>query len=105
MGSSIAAQDWLFSLSDVCEALPDATSEMRFTYALRHGTMKLGLYAPAKVDHQEPHQQDELYVIAAGAGESVKNGVVRPFKQQMSSSLRLALTTALSISQTTSPVG
>jgi mannose-6-phosphate isomerase-like protein (cupin superfamily) len=72
--------DWLFSLADVAKELAEASSPTRFHQALRHGTMKLGLYAPAQVDRQEPHGQDELYVVAAGSGDFIKNGERRPFK-------------------------
>ncbi len=36
----------------------------------RHGTMFAGLYAPAPEDRQEPHRQDEAYVVVAvGPGD------------------------------------
>ena len=35
---------------------------------LRHGTMSVGLYTPREVDKQSPHDQDEVYIIAAGTG-------------------------------------
>jgi mannose-6-phosphate isomerase-like protein (cupin superfamily) len=50
---------------------------MRFHYALRHGTMKFGLYAPLEKDNQTAHKQDELYVIVAGHGHFLKNGESR----------------------------
>jgi mannose-6-phosphate isomerase-like protein (cupin superfamily) len=61
--------DWMFSLADVRDSLPKDPSIMRFTYALRHGSMKMGLYAPDGEDTQVPHNQDELYLIASGSGE------------------------------------
>jgi mannose-6-phosphate isomerase-like protein (cupin superfamily) len=33
-----------------------------------HGTMRLLYYAPKGVDPQQPHKQDELYVVASGNG-------------------------------------
>lgn len=71
--------DWMFSLPDVATKLSDTPPEMRFHYALRHGTMKVGLYAPQGADTQGPHQQDELYVVVSGSGHFVKNGERRPF--------------------------
>ena len=35
---------------------------------LRHGTMSVGLYAPRGVDRQQPHTQDEVYIVAGGRG-------------------------------------
>ena len=35
---------------------------------LQHGTMQLRWYAPKGEDAQTPHDQDEIYVVAAGTG-------------------------------------
>jgi len=75
----MADAQWLFSLKDVEATLPDAAASMRFQYALRRGTMKLGLYAPAGVDDQTPHKQDELYFVVSGSGDFLKDGERRPF--------------------------
>lgn len=32
-----------------------------------HGSMELELYQPQELDLQQPHQRDEIYVIASGA--------------------------------------
>ena len=71
--------EWLFSLAGVTSELPDEAAEFRFHYAVRHGTMKLGLYAPQSEDVQGPHKQDELYVIVSGHGTFQKGGVARSF--------------------------
>ena len=54
--------------------LPDDPATMRFHYALRHGSMKCGLYAPSGTDDQATHRQDELYIVVSGSGDIVKNG-------------------------------
>ncbi|MDZ7828312.1 MAG: cupin domain-containing protein [Halofilum sp. (in: g-proteobacteria)] len=41
-----------------------------------HGSMTVEIYRPDSVDHQQPHEQDELYVVIAGSGEFV-NGDTR----------------------------
>ena len=41
--------------------------------------MTLGLYAPRGPDAQTPHDQDELYIVAAGAGTFIKDGERRGF--------------------------
>ncbi len=66
---------WLFSLGDLTGALDDA----RVRYAIRHGSMRAGIYAPRGADPQGPHDQDELYIIAAGSGVVFKNGDRLPF--------------------------
>ena len=72
--------DWLFQLEPVAACLPDESSAMRFAEAFRHGTMRLGLYAPRGSDTQTPHAQDELYIVLAGTGTFVKAGEEQPFK-------------------------
>jgi mannose-6-phosphate isomerase-like protein (cupin superfamily) len=71
--------DWLFSLEPAERTLPDETSAMRFANALRHGSMRLGLYAPRGTDTQEPHTQDELYFVVSGSGTFIKNGEAKAF--------------------------
>ena len=39
---------------------------------LRHGSLEVRYYAPAGVDSQEPHDRDELYVVASGSGTFVR---------------------------------
>lgn len=55
--------------------LPQAASERYplgtpFVHALRHGTMSVELFAPASAglgrDIQQPHAQDELYIVQRG---------------------------------------
>lgn len=71
--------EWLFPLEEVEGALPDESSAMRFAEAFRHGTMRLGLYAPRGSDTQTPHAQDELYVVISGSGRFVLEGEDRAF--------------------------
>ncbi|MDB5483599.1 MAG: cupin [Caulobacteraceae bacterium] len=78
----MADADWLFSLRGAEARLPDGPGSMRFRYSLRHGTMKLGLYAPRGQDDQTPHDQDELYWIVSGSGFFLKNGEREPFAPQ-----------------------
>lgn len=48
------------------EQSPRETGEYR--EMLRHGTMSLGLYTPRQIDRQQPHTQDEVYIVANGRG-------------------------------------
>jgi mannose-6-phosphate isomerase-like protein (cupin superfamily) len=43
-----------------------------FVTLLRHGDLEVEYYKPDKVDKQRPHKKDELYVIASGSGEFVR---------------------------------
>ena len=46
---------------------------------LRHGTLDVKLAAPARPNEQTPHAQDELYVVARGAGVLFHGGLREPF--------------------------
>lgn len=71
--------DWIFSLHDAQAKLPEDPETIRFHYGLRHGTMKIGLYAPRDRDVQGPHKQDELYIVISGTGDFVKHTERRSF--------------------------
>lgn len=45
-----------------------------------HGSMSVEIYRPDGVDHQRPHEQDEVYVVISGSGEFVSGDVRRPFE-------------------------
>ena len=72
--------EWLFALKDIEAHLPDGPAMSRVHYALRHGSMRFGIYAPRGVDDQGPHTQDELYIVLSGRGRFVKNGEEGPFQ-------------------------
>jgi mannose-6-phosphate isomerase-like protein (cupin superfamily) len=46
----------------------------------RHGTLDVGFYAPRGGDPQQPHDRDEVYVIATGRGTFVHAGQRTPFE-------------------------
>jgi mannose-6-phosphate isomerase-like protein (cupin superfamily) len=50
-------------------ALEDAGEHLDRVPALfRRGDLSVELFAPHEVDTQQPHEQDEIYIIAAGTG-------------------------------------
>lgn len=55
------------SLADALARLPGPAGE-RFVRVMAHGSMSVEVYAPRGSDPQQPHAQDELYVVAAGQG-------------------------------------
>jgi mannose-6-phosphate isomerase-like protein (cupin superfamily) len=61
------------SLSQALQRLPGPACE-RFALLMAHGSMKLELYAPLCQDPQQPHTQDELYIVHCGSGEFVCDG-------------------------------
>lgn len=54
-----------FSIEEATKAL-QAENAQAFTVLLQHGSMSLEYYVPKLVDAQQPHRQDEIYVIASG---------------------------------------
>ena len=73
-------QDWLLSLSDIVQSIANEPDGKRFFYPIRHGTMRVGVYAPRSEDPQQPHVQDELYIVESGTGTFVHGDERRPFK-------------------------
>lgn len=51
-------------------------SKSVFVELFRHGSLVVEYYKPAKLDKQQPHNRDEVYVIASGSG-TFFNGVKR----------------------------
>ena len=49
-------------------------TDKKFTVLMQHGTMSVEYFSPDKVDNQQPHKQDELYVIDSGSGIFFRNG-------------------------------
>jgi uncharacterized cupin superfamily protein len=46
---------------------------------LRHGSLSLSIFAPRVADHQTPHPEDEVYVVARGHGTFEADGVRSEF--------------------------
>ena len=59
--------------------LPPNVEGRRYAEPLTHGTMRLGMYAPREFDPQQPHEQDELYLVVRGSGTFVHGGERIPF--------------------------
>lgn len=64
-------------LAAALAALPtQSATQLRFATMFTRGDVSVELYAPQGQDPQQPHRQDELYVIMAGHGIFV-NGAER----------------------------
>lgn len=57
-----------------------AASDTIYRSLFRHGTLDVGFYRPSGNDLQQPHDRDEVYVVASGAGTFVCGGVRTPFE-------------------------
>lgn len=47
---------------------------------LEHGSMELGHYKPNTIDEQNPHGQDEIYIVQSGTGTFLRNDERIPFE-------------------------
>ena len=47
---------------------------------LEHGTLEIGYYRPGEIDDQDPHDQDEVYIVQSGSGTFVVGGNEQPFE-------------------------
>lgn len=71
-------EKWLLSIADIRARIgrDGATS----SFPMRHGSMRAGLFAPRGSDVQQPHTQDELYIVSQGAGVLIKGADRKPVK-------------------------
>jgi mannose-6-phosphate isomerase-like protein (cupin superfamily) len=57
-----------------------AVAPQPFVELFQHGTLAIELYRPDRIDDQEPHDQDEVYVVISGSGTFFNGGTRRPFE-------------------------
>jgi mannose-6-phosphate isomerase-like protein (cupin superfamily) len=70
-----------WTVEDAGARLPaQVAGQLRFVTLFERGTLSLELYAPQGRDDQEPHTQDELYVVVSGHGEFVNGAERHPFQ-------------------------
>jgi mannose-6-phosphate isomerase-like protein (cupin superfamily) len=70
---------WFVAAGEAFADLPAAADERHpegvpFRLALQHGSMSVEAFAPLIEDRQEPHEQDELYVVRSGRSGFVRDG-------------------------------
>lgn len=70
---------WQFSVEESMEKLLSHPDGKKFLTLFQHGTMSVEIYEPKKEDLQQPHRQDELYVVISGTGTFYNNGRRHPF--------------------------
>ena len=47
---------------------------------LERGSLELGFYKPDEIDPQQPHTQDEIYIVQSGSGYFVLGDERQPFE-------------------------
>lgn len=73
---------WHAGLADILAEIGTLPPDRRFTYPIRRGTMRAGVYAPPGHDDQTSHDQDELYIIACGTARFIKQDQTVTVKAQ-----------------------
>ena len=58
-----------------------ASDDRLYGVLLEHGTLELGLYKPDRIDRQEPHDRDEVYIVQSGSGWFRLGDSRRPFER------------------------
>ena len=56
-----------------------ASEDGLYAVLLTNGSMELGYYKPVSVDEQQPHDQDEIYIVQTGSGTFVRGDEHIPF--------------------------
>jgi mannose-6-phosphate isomerase-like protein (cupin superfamily) len=78
--NSSAPSEWHAALDEALARIAARGGQPKpFEVVLTHGSARIGVYAPRGVDPQQPHDQDEVYIVARGSGIFL-NGTTRvPF--------------------------
>ena len=67
-----------FTVDQALREVP-ASKDKDYGVVLEHGTLELGYYKPHRVDSQDPHDRDEVYVVQSGSGYFVVEQERQPF--------------------------
>jgi mannose-6-phosphate isomerase-like protein (cupin superfamily) len=55
-------------LAQALALLPSPQARPRSAAVYQHGSLLVKLFSPVEIDSQQPHTQDELYIVASGSG-------------------------------------
>ena len=67
-----------FTLQDALAAVANSADGL-YAILLKNGSMELGYYKPDSVDEQQPHDQDEIYIVQSGSGTFTRDDEQFPF--------------------------
>jgi mannose-6-phosphate isomerase-like protein (cupin superfamily) len=67
------------TVADALSRIPGPAGE-RFAELFKRGTLSIELYAPRGSDPQQPHTQDEVYLVHQGRGRFRNGDTVHPFE-------------------------
>lgn len=66
------------TIANALQALAGSPETFKVLFA--HGSLEVEIYKPQKVDYQQPHTRDEVYVIASGSGYFVNGDIRQEFE-------------------------
>lgn len=70
-------EHWQGTVFEGLSRLPGPAQE-RFVELFRKDRVSIEIYAPRGTDPQQPHEQDEIYVVVSGTGSFVAGDSRRP---------------------------
>ena len=70
---------WLANIDAMTDVI-DRSERLPFRFVFEHGSLQAGIYLPGEADNQRPHNRDEVYVVMAGSGTVVVDGVRAAFR-------------------------
>ena len=56
------------ALAQALALVPSPQARPRSAAVYQHGSLLVKLFSPVEIDSQQPHTQDELYIVASGSG-------------------------------------
>lgn len=69
-----------YTIEKALQLVADSPDE-EYGVLLSRGTLELGYYKPDTVDPQQPHTQDEIYIVQSGSGYFVLGDDRQLFEQ------------------------
>jgi len=67
------------TVDDALAHLSGAESKT-FATVFTHGSLQVDIYSPQKIDPQQPHSRDEVYIVVQGSGEYISSAGRQPFE-------------------------
>lgn len=68
-------ENYHITIAEAIEVLKKE-KDKAFAVLATNGSMSIEYFAPKNVDEQQPHRQDEIYVIASGSSQFYRGGEI-----------------------------
>lgn len=74
----MSTNQYRVTVAEALASIPGPAGE-RFARVFAHGSLEVELYAPERIDPQNPHTRDEVYIVVSGSGMYYIDGDRVPF--------------------------